>query len=51
MRDIATILSRIEIFRIGNDEIMGKISKKAEEIISDMKIDMGILLKKERVIG
>ena len=31
MRDIATILSRIEIFRIGNDEIMGKISKKAEK--------------------
>ncbi len=47
VRDVLLILSRIKMYRMENGEIMGEIPRKAKEIISDMKIDMGILRKKD----
>ena len=43
VRDILLILSRIKLYMMENDEIMGEIPMKAREVICDMKIDMSIL--------
>ncbi len=40
------ILSRINIRRMENGEIMNEITKKAKEFISDMNIDMAYYVKR-----
>ncbi len=46
VRDILLILSRIKMYRMEKGEIMSEITKKAKDLVSDLKIDLDILRKK-----
>lgn len=46
VRDVLLILSRIKIYRMEKSEMMSEVPKKANEIISDIKIDLEMLGKK-----
>lgn len=46
VRDILLILSRIKIYDLGKQEILGEIPKKARELVQDLKINLDILRKK-----
>ncbi len=46
VRDVLLILSRIKIYRMEKGEIMSEVPKKAKDLVSDLKIDLGILRKK-----
>lgn len=45
VQDILLILSRIKVYSVGDEEIMGEIPKDARELVSEMKIDLDILSK------
>jgi transposase len=45
VQDILLILSRIKVYSVGEEEIMGEIPKDARELVSEMKIDLDILRK------
>ncbi|OWP56674.1 MAG: IS1634 family transposase [Thermoplasmatales archaeon B_DKE] len=47
VRDVLLILSRIMMYRFEKQEIMSEIPKKAKDLVSEMKIDLDILRKKE----
>ena len=44
--DVLLILSRIKMYRMDRGEIMSEMPKKAKDLMSDLKIDLGILRKK-----
>ena len=46
VRDVLLILSRIRIYRMEKGEIMSEVPKKAKDLVSDLKIDLGMLCKK-----
>jgi len=46
VRDVLLILSRIKIYRMEKGEIMSEVPKKAKDLVSDLKIDLGMLCKK-----
>ena len=46
VRDVLLILSRIKIYDLGKQEILGEIPKKAKELVSDLRINLDILRKK-----
>ena len=46
VRDVLLILSRIKIYDLGKQEILGEIPKKARELVQDLKINLDILRKK-----
>ena len=46
VRDALLILSRIKMYRMEKGEIMSEVPKKAKDLVSDLKIDLGILRKK-----
>ncbi len=46
VRDILLILSRIKMYRMEKGEIMSEITKKAKDLVSDLKIDLDRLRKK-----
>ena len=46
VRDVLLILSRIKMYRMEKGEIMSEMPKKAKDLVSDLKIDLGILRKK-----
>ena len=46
VRDVLLILSRIKMYRMEKGEIMSEIPKKAKDLVSDLKIDLGMLCKK-----
>ena len=46
VRDVLLILSRIKMYRMEKGEIMSEVPKKAKDLVSDLKIDLGILRKK-----
>ena len=46
VRNVLLILSRIKMYRMERGEIMSEIPKKAKSLVSDLKIDLGILRKK-----
>ena len=50
VRDVLLILSRIKMYRMERGEIMSEMPKKAKDLVSDLKIDLGILRKKERCL-
>ncbi len=45
IQDIMLILSRIKVYSVGEEEIMGEIPKDARELVSNLKIDLDILRK------
>ena len=45
IQDILLILSRIKVYSVGDEEIMGEIPKDARELVSDLKIDLDVLRK------
>ncbi len=49
VRDILLILSRIKIYRFERQEIMSEITKKAKDLVTDLKIDLDMLCKKSWV--
>ncbi|EQD70007.1 TPR repeat protein [mine drainage metagenome] len=46
VRDVLLILSRIKIYNAGKTQILSEVPKKANEIVSKLKIDLDILRKK-----
>ena len=46
VRDILLILSRLKMYRMEKGEIMSDVPKIAKDLVSDLKIDLGILRKK-----
>ena len=46
VRDVLLILSRIKIYSMERSEIMSEVTKKAKDLVSDLKIDLDILRKK-----
>lgn len=46
VRDVLLILSRIKIYRMEKGETMSKIPKKANELVSTLKINLDLLRKK-----
>ncbi len=46
VRDVLLILSRIKMYSMERGEIMSEMPKKAKDLVSDLKIDLGILRKK-----
>ncbi len=46
VRDVLLILSRIKIYKMEKSEIMSEITKKAKDLVADLKIDLDILRKK-----
>ena len=46
VRDVLLILSRIKMYRMEKSEIMSEVTKKAKDLVSDLKIDLDILRKK-----
>ena len=46
VRDVLLILSRIKIYSMERSEIMSEVKKKVKDLMSDRKIDLGILRKK-----
>ncbi len=47
VRDVLLILSTIKIYRYGNREMVSEISKKANDIITNLKINIDILRKNQ----
>ena len=45
VRDVLLILSRIKIYDLGKQEILGEVPKKARELVQDLKINLDILRK------
>ena len=43
---VLLILSRIKMYSMGKGEIMSEITEKAKDLVSDLKIDIGMLFKK-----
>ena len=46
VRDALLILSRIKVYDLGKQEMLGKIPKKSRELVDHLKIDLDILHKK-----
>ena len=46
VRDVLLILSRIKMYKMENGEVMSEITKKAKDLVADLKIDLDILRKK-----
>ena len=45
VRDVLLILSRIKIYDLGKQEMLGEVPKKARELVQDLKINLDILRK------
>ena len=45
LRDVLLILSRINIYDLGKQEMLGEVPKKARELVQDLKINLDILRK------
>ena len=43
MRGVLLILSRIKIYDLGKQEMLGEVPKKARELVQDLKINLDIL--------
>ena len=46
VRDVLLILSRIKVYDLGKQEMLGEIPKKSRELVEHLKIDLDILRKK-----
>ncbi len=46
VRDALLILSRIKVYDLGKQEMLGEIPKKSRELVDHLKIDLDILRKK-----
>jgi transposase len=46
VRDVLLILSRIKVYDLGKQEMLGEIPKKSRELVDHLKIDLDILRKK-----
>lgn len=45
VRDVLLILSRVKIYQLDGNEIMGEIPKKARELVDKLKVDLNMLRK------
>jgi transposase len=45
VRDVLLILSRIKVYDLGRQEILGEVPKKARELVQDLKINLDMLRK------
>ena len=46
VRDVLLILSRIKMYQMEKSEIMSEIPKKANDLVTKLKIDLNMLRKK-----
>ena len=46
VRDVLLIFSRIKVYDLGKQEMLGEIPKKSRELVDHLKIDLDILRKK-----
>ncbi|MGC8483967.1 MAG: IS1634 family transposase, partial [Thermodesulfobium sp.] len=45
VRDVLLILSRIKVYNLGKQEVLGEVPKKARELVQELKVDLDILRK------